>query len=105
MTIEARSARDGPGAVLSARAGGPAPRPRAANRQAGVVWLGVGLATLAHVLRSRRFRVQVIVGVIGLGALVRIARENQAATLARLAAWDKARSATQRRAARSPASR
>jgi hypothetical protein len=49
--------------------------------------------------------VQVIVGVIGLGALVRIARENQAATLARLAAWDKARSATQRRAARSPASR
>ena|SRR5579863_1528995 len=105
MTIEARAARDGPGAVLSARAGGPAPRPRAANRQAGVVWLGVGLATLAHVLRSRRFRVQVIVGVIGLGALVRIARENQAATLARLAAWDKARSAAQRRAARSPTSR
>src|SRR5579863_7277040 len=104
MTSEARSARDGPGAVLSARAGGPAPRPRA-NRQAGVVWLGVGLATLAHVLRSRRFRVQVIVGVIGLGALVRIARENQAATLARLAAWDKARSAAQRRAARSPTSR
>jgi hypothetical protein len=103
MTIEARSARDGPGAVLSARAGGPAPR--AAKRQAGVVWLGVGLATLAHVLRSRRFRVQVIVGVIGLGALVRIARENQAATLARLAAWDKARSAAERRAARSQTSR
>jgi hypothetical protein len=103
MTIEARSARDGPGAVLSARAGGPAPR--AAKRQAGVVWLGVGLATLAHVLRSRRFRVQVIVGVIGLGALVRIARDNQAATLARLAAWDKARSAAERRAARSQTSR
>jgi hypothetical protein len=60
------------------------------SRQQGAVWLGVGLATLAHVLRSRRFRVQVIIGVIGLAALVRIARENQAATLARLAAWDKA---------------
>jgi hypothetical protein len=60
------------------------------SRQQGAVWLGVGLATLAHVLRSRRFRVQVIIGVIGLAALVRIARENQAATLARLAAWAKA---------------
>jgi hypothetical protein len=71
-------------------AGGPAPQSPAVSRQQGTVWLGVGLATVAHVLRSRRFHVQVIIGVIGLGALVRIARENQAATLARLAAWDKA---------------
>ena len=107
MTIEAgsrRNARDGLGAVLSARAAGPARRPRAASRQDGVVWLGVGLATLAHVLRSRRFHVQLITGVIGLGALLRIARENQAAALTRLAAWDKAMSAS-RRAARSRTSR
>ena len=93
MTIEGgsrRNARAEPGAVVPARAGGPAPQSGAVSRQQGAVWLGVGLATLAHVLRSRRFHVQVIIGVIGLAALVRIARENQAATLARLAAWDKA---------------
>ncbi len=93
MTIEGgprRNARDEPGGVVLARAGGPAPQSQAVSRQQGAVWLGVGLATLAHVLRSRRFRVQVIIGVIGLAALVRIARENQAAALSRLAAWDKA---------------
>jgi hypothetical protein len=82
-----------------------APRPRAASHPQGAVWLGVGLATLAHVLRSHRFHVQVILGVIALGALARIARENQAAALTRLAAWDKARSAAPRRAARSRPSR
>ncbi len=93
MTIEAgsrRNARDEPGAVIPARADGPASQSRAVSRQRSVVWLGVGLATLAHILRSRRFHVQVIIGVIGLGALASIARENQAAALARLAAWDKA---------------
>lgn len=101
MTIEAgsrRNGRDGPGAMVPARTGGSAPRARAASRQDGVVWLGVGLAMLAHVLRSRRFHVQVIIGVIGLGAVLRIARENQAAALTRLAAWDKAMSAAPRRA-------
>ena len=39
---------------------------------------------------ARRFHVQVIIGVIGQGALASIARENQAVALARLAAWDKA---------------
>ena len=90
MTIEAgsgRNARDEPGTAISARADGPASQLRAVSGQHGAVWLGVGLATLAHILRSRRFHVQVI---IGLGALASIARENQAVALARLAAWDKA---------------
>jgi len=49
----------------------------------------VALATVAHVLRSRRFYQRVITIVIALGALRRIGQENQASTMARLAAWDK----------------
>ena len=94
MTIEVGSGRNPgkePGAVISARAAGPARQPRAASRQHGVVWLRIGLATLVHVLRSRRFHEQVIIGVIGLAALASLGRETQARVLARLAAWDPAR--------------
>jgi hypothetical protein len=68
----------------------PAPQSPAVSRQQGAVWLGVGLATVAHVLRSRPFHVRVLIVVIGLGALVRITRANQAAARARLATWGKA---------------
>jgi hypothetical protein len=49
----------------------------------------VALATVAHMLRSRRFHRRVITVAIALGALGRIGQENQASTRARLAAWDK----------------
>jgi hypothetical protein len=47
----------------------------------------VGLGVVGHVLRSRRFREQVIVGVIVLGALRRLGQENRASTFERVAAW------------------
>jgi hypothetical protein len=94
MTIEVGSGRDArkePGAVIPARAGGPAWQSRTVSRQHGAIWLGIGLATLARCVRSRRFHGQVITGIIGLAALAGIARETQASALTRLAAWDKAR--------------
>jgi hypothetical protein len=57
-----------------------------------VVGLRIGLAALVHVLRSRRFHQRMIIGVIGLAAVASLGRETQARALARLAAWDKARS-------------
>ena len=51
----------------------------------------IGLGAVAIILRSRRLHELVIVGVIGLAALARLSRENQARTLARVAAWDKRR--------------
>lgn len=48
-----------------------------------IVRIGLGL------LLSRRFHEHVIVGVIVVAALVGLARENQARSLARLAAWNK----------------
>jgi hypothetical protein len=94
MTIEAGSGRNPgkePGAVISARSARSARQPRAASRQHGVVWLRIGLATIVHVLRRRRFHEQVIICLIGLAALASLGRETQARVLARLAAWDKAR--------------
>jgi hypothetical protein len=49
----------------------------------------VVLATAAHMLRSRRFYQRVITVAVVLGALRQIGREDQASTMARLAAWDK----------------
>jgi hypothetical protein len=48
-----------------------------------------GLATVVHMRRSRRFYQRVITVAIALGALKPIGQENQASTMARLAAWDK----------------
>jgi len=49
----------------------------------------VELVALAHLLRDRRFQQTVITGMIGLAALVRMAREVRTRSLARLIAWDK----------------
>jgi hypothetical protein len=49
----------------------------------------VALATVVHMLRSRRFYQRVITRAVAVGALRRIGQENQASTMARLAAWDK----------------
>ena len=49
----------------------------------------VALATVAHMLRSRRFYKRVITVAVALGALRQIGQQNQASTRARLEAWDK----------------
>lgn len=82
MTIGVRSrrvARQEPETVVLAGAAGPASQFRAVSHQRDVVWLGIGLAALARLLRDPRFHGQVIVGVVGLAALASLARENQAA--------------------------
>jgi hypothetical protein len=94
MAMETGSGRDAfrtPGAVVSARTGGPAGQSRTANGQRQVVMLMIGLGAAANLVRSRGFHEMVIVGVIGLAALARMSRENQARNLARVAAWDKRR--------------
>ena len=94
MAMEIGSGRDAhrtPGAVNSARTGGPAGQSRAASGERRVIMLAIGLGVVANVLRSPRFRELVIVGVIGLAAVAGLSRENQARTLARVAAWDKKR--------------
>jgi hypothetical protein len=52
----------------------------------------VALPTVVHMRRSRRFYQRVITVAIALGALKPIGQQNQASTMARLAAWDKGRS-------------
>jgi hypothetical protein len=94
MTIDAGSERDAqnaPGGVISVAASGPARQRRAANGHHRVITLGIELDAVAHFLRSRRFHEHVIVGVIVLAALASMARENQARTRARVAAWDRRR--------------
>jgi len=49
----------------------------------------IALATVIHMLRSRRFYERVIAFVVVVAALARISQENRASTMARLAAWDK----------------
>jgi hypothetical protein len=64
-------------------------RPRAVGADHRSAVRMVALATVVHMLRSRHFYQRVIIVVIALGALRRIGQENQASTMARLAAWDK----------------
>lgn len=47
------------------------------------------LATVAHMLRSRRFYARLITVVVAVRALGQIGHENEASTMARLTAWDK----------------
>jgi len=75
----------GPGGQEAAAGG----RPRAAGADHRAALRMVAMATVVHMLRSRRFYQRMITIVIVLGALRRIGQENQASTLARLAAWDK----------------
>ena len=61
-----------------------------------MVMLRIGLG----ILRSRPFHRLVITAVLGLAALVGLARENQARTAAHLAAWDKAQNLRRQGAAK-----
>jgi hypothetical protein len=49
----------------------------------------IALAVLVHMLRSRRFYERLTTVTIGVVAAGGIGRENEASTIARLAAWDK----------------
>jgi len=49
----------------------------------------IALATVAHMLRSRRFYARLITVVVAVRALGQIGHENQTTNLARLSAWDK----------------
>jgi hypothetical protein len=49
----------------------------------------IALAIVVHILRSRRFYQRVITVAIALGAIRQIGQQDQASTMARLAAWDK----------------
>jgi hypothetical protein len=60
-----------------------------ANRDQRLAWLAVGLAAAVRLPRDPRFQRRVIVLAIGLAALSGLARNGQATSLARLAAWDK----------------
>jgi hypothetical protein len=63
----------------------PAPPTPAANRNQRIAWLMV----VARLPRDPRFQRAVIMLTIGAAALVSLARNNAAASRARLAAWDK----------------
>jgi hypothetical protein len=60
----------------------------AADRRRRAVLFAAVLVALARVPRNRRFQEHAITLAIGLAAAAAIGRENQARTLARLAAWD-----------------
>jgi hypothetical protein len=70
---------------------------RAASRSHRKVRRKLGRAAAINVLRSRRSHERVIVGILGVAALVGIALESQARALARLAAWDRQRRLHDRR--------
>ncbi len=69
----------------------PARSVRAADRNRRVALAGVVVVALARLPRDKRFQETVITLVIGLAALAAIARESQARSIARLAAWDERR--------------
>ena len=80
MTNSGRNART-PSKGTAAAGGGNAGH-RTAMRM-------IVLATVAHMLRSRRFYARLITVVVAVRALGQIGHENEASTMARLTAWDK----------------
>jgi galactokinase len=80
MTSSGRNART-PSKGTAAAGGGSAGHRRAMRV--------IVLATVAHMLRSRRFYARLITVVVAVRALGQIGHENEASTMARLTAWDK----------------
>ena len=62
---------------------------QASGRDNRVAWRLVSLAVLAHMLRSRGFQERAATAAIVLAAVAGLGQENEAKTLARLAAWNK----------------
>jgi hypothetical protein len=77
------------GLTMAAGGGGATRRSRTSGSGTRLALRLIGLALLAHVLRSRRFYERMATGAIVLAALRGIGQENRASTLARLAAWNK----------------
>jgi hypothetical protein len=75
--------------MTAAGGSGPARRAAAANAHHRTAMRMIALATMTHMLRSRRFYQRVITIAVVLRALGQVSQENQASTMARLAAWDK----------------
>jgi hypothetical protein len=67
----------------------PARWPQAAGHDHHAALRLIALAALGHMLRSRRFYERMALAAIVLAAMSRLSQENQARTLARLAAWNK----------------
>ena len=78
-----------PDAPAPAIGSGRARRSRACGGDRHAAWRLVGLAILGQMLRSRRFYERVAFTAVVLAALRGLGQENRAATLARLAAWNK----------------
>ena len=78
-----------PDAPTPAIGSGRARRSRARGGDRHAAWRLVGLAMLGHMLRSRRFYERMAFTAVVLAALRGLGQENRAATLARLAAWNK----------------
>jgi hypothetical protein len=72
-------------------------RPRAAARTRRTVIFRVGLGLLL----SRQSRELMLAGLIGLAAMIGLAREGHSRAWVRLAAWDKQRSLRQQRTVKS----
>jgi hypothetical protein len=75
--------------MTAAGGSGPGRRARAAGGDHRTAMRVIALATVAHMLRSRRFYARLITVVVAARALGQIGKENQASTMARLTAWDK----------------
>lgn len=81
------------GTVIAERAAIPARQPGTSRLQRRAVWLEVGLTAAAHVLRNRRSREALTVGVIVLVALTHVSWKVLARIVRDLIAWDNARAA------------
>ena len=79
------------GTVIAERAAIPARQPGTSRLQRRAVWLEVGLTAAAHVLRNRRSREALTVGVIVLVALTHMSWKVLARIVRDLIAWDNAR--------------
>jgi hypothetical protein len=89
MTSSRPDARTPPSASTAAGGGGSARQAQAASANHHRAMRMIALATVAHMLRSRRFYQRLITIAVVVRALGQVGQENQASTMARLAAWDK----------------
>jgi|HubBroStandDraft_6_1064221.scaffolds.fasta_scaffold186054_3 hypothetical protein len=80
-----RDAGRTPAVIGAAGAGRPERQPGTVSRGHRVALLTIALG----LLRSRRFQEPVIIGVVGLVALIALARQSNARARERLIAWDK----------------
>ncbi|MEP7022850.1 MAG: hypothetical protein ABJB47_03370 [Actinomycetota bacterium] len=93
----ARYADKAQGAQISRRPSASARSQQAVARRRDAVLLVIGVAAFARLLWDSRAQQHVIMFAIGLAAVAALARESQARSLARLAAWDRSQNARRNR--------